>query len=167
MISSRQTRSIAWAAPLLIGAAVFTLAGGFVHMGELLDGYRHVPASAPGSSIVRIGFPVNAGVSVLLAAALVFCALRPTRMGRVVVVSAVLFQAASLATLIATRVGTVFGWTEPVWTRGANQSRAVEIGALLMLAAAAAVTGAQRRRDRIEGAHTPSNTQALWSPVTP
>lgn len=128
---------------------MFTLAGGFVHLREWFDIYRQVPASAPGSAIVRIGFPINAGMSLLLAAALVYCAVRPTRMGHLVVVSAALFQAGSLATLIATRVGTVFGWSEPVWTRGANQSRAVEIGALIALAAVAAVA-AQGRGARVE-----------------
>ena len=132
-------RPTRYASPLLVAAAVFTLAGGFVHLREWLDGYRDVPASAPGSFLVRVGFPVNVGVSLVVAAALVFCAVRATRLAPLVVVGAALFQASSLAVVIPTRTGTLFGWTEPIWTSGAAQSRAVEIGALLALGAVAAI----------------------------
>lgn len=132
---SRPTR------PLLIVAAAFVLAGGWIHLREWLDTYRDVPSEAPGSWVVRIGFPVNAAVSVLLAAALVFVAFRGgRRLGLAVIGATVLFQAGSLAALIITRVDELFGWTEPTWTDGAEQTRAVEIGALVALVAAAVVS---------------------------
>ncbi|MDP1818886.1 MAG: hypothetical protein Q8K58_03225 [Acidimicrobiales bacterium] len=125
--------------PMLLAAAAFTAAGGFVHGREWLVDYRDVPAAAPGSWLVRIGFPVNAGLSVLLVIALVLVALRLPRFAVPVALGVAGFQAGTLALVIATRTGTVFGWTEPVWTRGADQSRAVAIGALLVLGAAAAL----------------------------
>ena len=138
-------RSLAPAAPLLIGAAAFTLAGGYVHLREWLDTYRDIPASVQGSALVRVGFPINAGASLLLAIALVLVAVRPVRRSALVVAAAVAFQAGSLATLIGTRVGTVVGWSEPIWTRGAEQTRAVEIGALVLLALAVLVRVRGRR----------------------
>lgn len=145
-LSSR--RPARYAPPALLAAALFTLAGGYVHLREWLDGYRDVPASVPGSFLVRVGFPVNAAVSVAIAAALVYCAVRRTGLAAFVVVGAALFQAGSLAVVILTRIGTVFGWTEPIWSRGADQSRAVEIGALLALGAVATITGIERRAGR-------------------
>lgn len=136
MHATRAPRTIGTTAPLLVAAAVFTAAGGYVHLREWLDTYRDVPVSAPGAALVRIGFPINAGVSVLVAAVLLGCALRATRLTPVAVAAAALFQAGSLITLILTRTGSVLGWSEPVWTHGADQTRAVEIGALLALAAA-------------------------------
>lgn len=38
-----------------------------------------------------------------------------------------------------------FGWAEPVWTVGADQIRAVEIGALVSLAAVVALSVSERR----------------------
>jgi len=149
MISSREPGTMRHTSPLVVAAAVFTLAGGFVHLREWLDGYRDVPASLPGSFVVRIGFPVNAAASVVLAAALTYCAVRASRLAPLVLAGAAVFQAGSLATLILTRTGSVLGWAEPVWTRGANQSRAVEIGALLALTAVASIAAMQRRHDHI------------------
>jgi hypothetical protein len=95
--------------------------------------------------LVRIGFPVTAGLSALVAFALLACALRPWRRERVVLAASAAFQAGSLVTLILTRTGSVLGWAEPVWTRGADQTRAVEVGALLCLAAVGALGLAQGR----------------------
>lgn len=133
-----------YTAPLLASAALFVAAGGYVHLREWLDTYRHVPADAAGSFVVRIGFPINATASALLAVALACNAWRRTRFMPQVIVAAVTFQAVSLATLIATRTGTLFGWTEPSWTSGADQVRAVQIGALLTLTAVPAVIGMHR-----------------------
>ena len=139
--------------PLLLAAALYTLAGGWVHLREWLDVYRDVPATIPGAALVRIGFPLDAGLSLVLGAALVFCALRRSRLTPAVAAATGFMQAGSLAVLIGTRVGTVFGWTEPAWTRGAEQSRAVETGALLMLAAALAVAVRLGRPERLGGVH--------------
>jgi hypothetical protein len=124
---------------------MFTAAGGYVHLREWLDTYRAVPADAPGAAVVRVGFPLNAAASFLVAVALLATLVVATRFSRHVVVAAIVLQVGSLGMLIATRTGSVLGWTEPVWTRAANQSRAVEIGALVVLLAAIALTTLARR----------------------
>ena len=128
------------AAPYL-GLALFVAAGGYVHLREWLDHYRHLPSGVPGAWVVKVGFPVNAAVSGFLAVTLVVIAVSGTdrRVGPVMVGSTALFQLGSLAALILTRTGSVFGWSEQVWTRGAEQSRAVEIGALLLAMAVTAL----------------------------
>jgi len=119
--------------PMLVAAAAFTAAGGYVHLREWLDTYRDVPSSAAGSWLVRIGFPVNAGVSVVAAVALVLAATRLPKLLWPAVAATFAFQAASLAFLIGSRTGTVLGWTEPIWTPGAEQSRALELAAMAAL----------------------------------
>lgn len=131
--------------PLVLAAAMFVGAGGYVHLREWLTNYRDVPAAAPGSEVVRLGFPVNAGVSVLLVVALVVTIFRFRRSAPFVVVGSILFQAASLASLVASRVGSVWGWAEPEWTLGADQARAVEIGALVSLAFVVVLSALERR----------------------
>ena len=121
--------------PLVLASAVFIAAGGFIHLREWLETYRDVPSQAPGADLVRVGFPLNAGLSLLVALALVATLVVARRFQLVAVAGAMAFQAGSLAVLIGTRIGTVAGWTEPVWTMGADQTRAVEIGALLCLGA--------------------------------
>jgi hypothetical protein len=134
---------------MLLAGAVFTAAGGYIHLREWIETYREVPASAPGAAVVRIGFPVNAGVSLVLAVGLALVATLLPRLVAPVVVASILFQAGSIAVLIGTRVGTVLGWTEPVWTPAADQTRAVEIGALLALGAASVLLRASRREPSV------------------
>ena len=136
------------AAPLLLAAATFVAASGWVHLREWLDVYRDVPATAAGAAVVRVGFPVSAAVSAVVVLALLATALRGRRTRTYVGVAAAaaLFQAGSLAALILSRTGSLFGWAEPVWTRGADQIRAVEIGALAVLGVVAAILALQRRR---------------------
>ena len=131
--------------PLLVVAAVFVAAGGFIHLRDWLDIYRNVPSSVAGAEVVRVGFPINAGVSVVLAVALIVTLFRWRRFAPVVVGATLLFQAASLGALIVSRTGSLAGWMEPVWTVGANQSRAVEIGAMAALTAIVAIVAVQRR----------------------
>ncbi|HEV2811332.1 MAG TPA: hypothetical protein VGV93_13160 [Acidimicrobiales bacterium] len=131
--------------PLLLVAAVFVAAGGFVHLRDWLEIYRSVPSSVAGAAVVRVGFPVNVGVSVVLAVALVITVFRWRRFIPVVVGATLVFQAASLAALIVSRTGSLAGWMEPVWTVGANQSRAVEIGAMAALTAVVAIVALQHR----------------------
>ena len=123
----------------MLSAALFTAAGGYIHVREWLETYRHLPASVPGSAVVRIGFPINAAVSFALAAALVATAYRAHRFQLLAIGASILFEAGSLASLIISRTGSLFGWMEPVWTHGADQTRAVEIGALLCLAAVSVI----------------------------
>ena len=51
----------------------------------------------------------------------------------------------SLIALIISRTGALAGWMEPVWTHGANQTRAVEIGALAALTSVAALAARRHR----------------------
>ena len=129
--------------PLVLVAAVFVAAGGFIHLRDWLDIYRNVPSSVAGAGVVRVGFPVNVGVSVVLAVALVVTVFRWRRFAPAVVGATLVFQAASLAALIVSRTGSLAGWMEHAWTEGANQTRAVEIGALVALTAVVAIVGAQ------------------------
>jgi hypothetical protein len=127
---------------MLLLAAAFVAAGGAVHLREWLDIYRHVPASLPGAAVVRIGFPLNALGSLLFAGALVAAVFTTRRIALAIGAANVGFQAASLGALISSRTGTVFGWMETGWSRGASQTRAVEIGALVVLGAAMALLAA-------------------------
>ena len=140
--------------PMVVVSAMFIGAGGFIHLREWLDVYRQVPASTPGAAVVRIGFPLVAAASAVLVIALVLVFRRPSRLTQPLIFAAIAFQAVALATLIATRVGSVFGWSEPARTPGAEQTRAVEAAAIFALLALSALsrrarTGGQRRyRDR-------------------
>jgi len=140
--------------PLVLAAAAFIAAGGYIHLREWLDTYRDLPSGVPGSAVVRVGFPINVGLSVLLAVALVVTLFAGRRLAPLVIAAAVAFEAGSLAALILSRTGSLAGWMEPVWTRGANQTRAVEIGAIVALAAAAAMAAAQRRSSARITTHT-------------
>ena len=130
---------------MLLAAAAFTAGGGYVHLTEWLDTYRDIPSWAPGSWLVRIGFPVNGVVSLVAAVALVLAATKLPKLATPAIIGTFLFQAGSLFFLIGSRTGTVLGWTEPVWTPGAEQSRALEIAALVSLLVAAALDRVQRR----------------------
>lgn len=134
-------------APLVALAGLFVAAGGFIHLTEWLETYRDVPSSVPGSEVVTIGFPVNVATSVVAVAALVVALLWRTGWLRLVVAAVASFQAASLAVLVQTRNGSFLGWTEPTWTPAAEQTLAVEIGALVALAAVLAMDTALRRGD--------------------
>jgi hypothetical protein len=132
---------------LLLVAAGFVGAGGFIHLREWLDTYRNVPASVPGADVVRVGFPVNATFSALIAVALIVTAfVASRRLIALVAAIALVFQAGSLAALILSRTGSILGWSEPVWSPAANQTRVVEIAALVALTAAIALVAVQNRR---------------------
>lgn len=124
---------------MLFASAAYVVAGGYIHLSEWLDEFRFVPTAAPGAALVRLGFPVNGALSVVLAVVLLAAAVRLPRLVVPAVVVTMAFQAASLAFVIASRIGTVLGWSEPVWTTAAEQTRAVEIAALITLAAAGAL----------------------------
>jgi hypothetical protein len=128
---------------LVLIAAILVTVGGFIHLREWLDTYRHVPAAVPGAAVVRVGFPLNAATSLVIALALLATLWRFRRFMLSVVAGAIAFEAASLVSLILSRTGSVFGWSEPVWTTAANQTRAVEIAALVVLAGAVALRGAR------------------------
>lgn len=129
---------------VMIVSAVAVLAGGGVHLHDWLVTYRHLPASFPGSAVVRVGFPLNVVASLIAAGAVAVCAFRPFRFTPLVIAGAFVFQLSSLASLVLTRTGSLFGWSEPAWTSSANRTRIVEIVALLTLAAAGCALAAQR-----------------------
>jgi hypothetical protein len=148
------TRS-AYIRPLLLSAAVYTLAGGYVHLRAWLDIYRHVPAQIPGAWVVRLGFPVTAAVSVVLVAALVVAATRVPKLALPVIAANAAFQMASLGVLIGTRVTSVFGWTESGWTGPAGQIRAAEAGTLVMLGLTAVYMFVTRTRTSSPASESP------------
>ncbi len=148
MSGTEGLRGMRHTTPLVFLAMMFIAAGGVIHLREWLETYRHVPTGAAGAALVRVGFPLNAVASLLLAGGLGFTVWRRSRYTPHAMVAAAVFQLVSLAALIATRTGSLLGWSEPIWTGGAEQTRAVEIGALLLLAAIAAIAGQQRRLER-------------------
>ena len=143
--TSEDSRPPFYARLLLAAAAVFVAAGGFVHAREWLETYRNVPAEVAGSAVVRIGFPINVVISLLVVAALGWCALKRSRFTLHVAAAAAVFQLGSLAALVVSHRGSLFGWTEPTWTLGAQQTLAVEIGALVSLAGFALIALLERR----------------------
>ena len=147
--------------PIVLAAAAYVLAGGFVHLREWLDLYRYLPASVPGSAVVRLGFPINVALSVMAAAALVFTARASTRWAWMAVIGSVLFQAGSLAAVIRSRMGSLLGWSELGWTRAAKQSLLVEVAALAMLVALGAIIQLERRH---RGDHP--QTRSTSSPIS-
>lgn len=123
--------------PLVLLSALFVAAGGFIHLREWFETYRDLPAQVPGREVVVVGFPINVATSVLAVVALGVAYLRFRRFLLWVVGAVAAFQVGSLAFLILSRTGSVLGWTEPEWTTAASQARAVEIAALVALAATA------------------------------
>ena len=102
--------------PLVAVAALFVLAGGFIHLREWLDTYRDLPAAVPGRAVVQIGFPINAATRSPPLSPSWSPLVWKTDWLRLVVAGVALFQIGSLAALVISRNGTLLGWTEPVWT---------------------------------------------------
>lgn len=148
MSGTEGLRGMRHTTPLVFLATMFIAAGGLIHLREWLETYRHVPVGAAGAAIVRVGFPLNAVASLLLAGGLGFTVWRCSRYAPHAMVAAAVFQLVSLGALIGTRTGSLLGWSERIWTGGAEQARAVEIGALFLLAAVAAIAAQQRRVER-------------------
>lgn len=105
-----------------IAAAVFVLAGGFVHLQLWASGYRAVPYIGP-------LFVVNGVVSAILAIAVIVRRFRPVLLG------ATAFSSATLAALVMSRTVGVLGFTEPAWTDQAVRATTAEVGAIVAFAA--------------------------------
>lgn len=113
-----------------IVAAVLVLLGGLFHYQIWDSDYREIPDGAvDGLDVVKIGFPVNAAVSVILAVLLVVVARRP-----IVWLAALLFELASIVTLVLSREASVLGWKEPDWNADAKKVLLVEALAVVVLA---------------------------------
>ncbi|HUR76849.1 MAG TPA: hypothetical protein VMZ22_02800 [Acidimicrobiales bacterium] len=123
--------------PLSIMSAIPLLAGGALHFRDWSRTYRAVPWEVPGAWVVRVGFPVNGLISVVLAVVLVAAAAKCWPSLRYAVAAAVGFQASSIAALVLSRQGSFFGWTEPIWSPEARQILAVEILTIVGLVALA------------------------------
>jgi len=143
-----------------VPAAGFILAAGFVHLREWLQMYRDLPGDVPGSAVVKIGFPINVAVSVLLAGLLLVAAVRASRWLTLLAGAAAVFEAGSLASLILSRTANVFGWTEAGWRVGATQTRALELGALASLAGLVAIRHLYSTRTGRHGVHRVGATAA-------
>lgn len=152
---------------LLALAAVLVAAGGALHLNDWLRTYRGVPWEVPGAWVVRVGFPVNAAFSVVLGAGLVAAGLWYRRLLGAAIAAAIGFQLASIAALVLSRYGGVFGWNERGWTMQARQVLAVEIAAVVVLVAAQLGRGPQRwvpRRRHPAAAATPAGVRPLRVP---
>jgi hypothetical protein len=121
---------------LLLLAAVFVAAGGYVHLREWMQVYRDVPSGVPGAVVVRVGFPLDTLLSIVLSGSIVLAALRAPQWVTRIATAGVLFEAGALLALVVSRTSSLFGWMEPGWSRSAGQTRAVEVGAVLLLSLA-------------------------------
>ncbi len=131
-------------------AAALVLIGGVLHLNIWRTDYSgsHLPGSVPGSFVVKVGFPVNAAASLVLAIALIVLGER-----LLVAVAGVLFEAASMVTLVLSRGVGIFGWKEQGWGNKPTSVLVlvVEVAAtvsLLVLATVAVGADRLRRRPR-------------------
>ncbi len=150
----RRRRVAPTSAPLLFAAAAYTAGAGYVHLREWLALYRDLPASIPGSAVVRVGFPLHAAMTGALAALLLFCARRGGRRLGYAVGGTIVFQVGAIAALVVSRTGSLFGWSEATWTGGASQALLTEIAALASLALATAIAALARSHPRARPAAT-------------
>ncbi|HEV3401508.1 MAG TPA: hypothetical protein VG078_06760 [Acidimicrobiales bacterium] len=161
-------RSVApFAAPLLVAAAVCTAGGAYVHLREWLALYRHLPATIPGSAVVRVGFPLHAVMAGGLAVLLLFCALRGGRLVRYVVGGTLAFQFGAVAALVVSRTGSLFGWSEATWTGGATEALLTALGAIASLGAALVVGAVERRRLFVPSARVKAGSRSYPGRPTP
>lgn len=124
------TRSPAVVVPTVL-AVLFALANAVVHLREWLQTYLELPDQIPGVWVVKIGFPVQIVLAVVLAGALVFALWRRPRLLWPVAVANVLFELGSIGALLVSRYASLFGWTERTWSGGPTQALVVEIAAAL------------------------------------
>jgi len=114
---------------LRILAAVGVLAGGALHLRIWDEDYREIPDGAvPGLWVVQDGFPVNAGLSLLLAIGVLVFARRP-----IVWLAALMLQLGSIIALVLSREASIFGWKEPDWSSDAKTVLLVEVATSAVL----------------------------------
>jgi hypothetical protein len=132
------------AAPIALGtkvvgfaAAVAVAAGGVLHLCLWNSDYREIPDGAvPGLWVVKVGFPLNAVVSIVVAIAVAGVALGIIRgFRRPILAVALAVQAGSVAALVLSRGPGIFGWTETGYSTDAKGILAAEVLAIVLLVA--------------------------------
>lgn len=116
-------------------AALFTVANAVIHLREWATTYRQLPGQIPGVWVVKVGFPVQAALALLLAAALVVALLRGHPPLSVVAIAGALFAVGSIGALVLTREASLLGWSERSWAGAPTQAVLVEAVALVALMA--------------------------------
>lgn len=131
--------------PLSALAAVLVAAGGIWHAVLWQDRYRDLPSQIPGVSVVKVGFPINAVASIVIAVLLVLL------VGRLIIILAALaLQLGSIAALVDARTAVVLGWEDKVWDTPAVGVLALELVASALLVGLALLV--VRRLNGREGA---------------
>ena len=111
----------------LVGALA-VLAGGLLHFKVWNDVYKEIPSGqAPGLWVVKIGFPVQAAASVLLAVLMIFVR-RP-----IVWAAAVLLDIGSVLALVLSRKASLFGWKEIGWGGDVRLILISEVAAVVVI----------------------------------
>lgn len=121
--------------PLVVVAALFVAATGVVHLRQWLETYRDVPSSVEGAFVVTIGFPVHFVVALVAAGALLAAQRWRPEWLPMVAAATIVFELGAIAALLVSRYDSLFGWSEPTWTTGAERALALEIGSVVVLAA--------------------------------
>ena len=140
--------------PVLVGlsiaSALGTLAGGLLHLKVWNSDYKDLPdGRIPGLWVVKTGFPINAVISVVVAAAVVavaFGLLAAIR--RLAAPAALLVQLGSILALVLSRGSGTFGWSEKGYEGDAKQILAVEVATSVLLVATIAYAIARHRPGR-------------------
>ncbi|MCU1372639.1 MAG: hypothetical protein JWO77_3833 [Ilumatobacteraceae bacterium] len=124
-----------------VAAAVAVAVGGLLHLRTWNSDYREIPDGAvPGLWVVKAGFPANALLSVLVAAALVAIAFGALgRIHRLVLAAGLILEMGSIAALVASRGPGIFGWSETGYEGSAVQILVVEAIAVVLLTTALVV----------------------------
>ena len=115
-------------------AAIGVAAGGVLHLQIWRSDYKPIPDGAvPGLWVVKKGFPINAGVSFVVALVLLAFAFGfVVRVGRLGLLAAVGVEAGSIAALVLSREASIFGWKEPDWSSDAKKVIVVEIASVVL-----------------------------------
>jgi hypothetical protein len=132
-----------------LASAVGVLAGGLIHLQIWNSTYRALPGGGviPGVWVVKVGFPINTAVSVLVAIALALCAFGMVPViRRFVIPIALALEVSSLGALIASRQASIFKWTEKGYDSNAKEVLVIEIVTVVLLVAAAVLPTLLGRR---------------------
>ena len=130
-------------------ASAFVLAGGLIHYRLWQKTYRFTPDQVPGAWVVKAGFPVNAALSLLLAAGLIAVGYGVMmRFHLPVVVAALALELGSIFLLVMSRWWSIFGWEEKGWDTDAKRTIVVEALAAVTLIGLLVLDALSRRHDQ-------------------